>query len=581
MFPGDEGDVVMDRRQFLSALLGAQPAGFGAGSGPAARDAAFASFANTALPARKAQSVGLEPYQGEWTRQEASHLLRRCLFGFSQSELDTVVGIGVSAAVDALLVSGVAPTPPLVTSAKETTIAIGSSWVDQPYNGDLSYDRSRNLQAWWMGLLLGQAPTIREKMTLFWHNHFAFEWRTVGEPHHTYFHLQKLRENALGNFKELARMITIDPAMLRYLNGNTNTKSNPNENYARELQELFTIGKGPEIAPGNYTNYTEDDVKAAAKVLTGWRDLRDNRNAEFRPNQHDTTDKTFSSAYGGTVIKGRTGAEGATEIDDLIEMIFSQTETARHLCRELYRYFVYYVVDDDVETHVVRPLADLLIGSAWEIAPVLSSLLKSAHFQDVSNRGCFIKTPLDLVVGSLRSLGSSLPTANDLPLQYQVWLTLVDQASNMQMELLEPPNVAGWPAFHQDPVYYQAWISSDTLPRRVQYTDRCLGTKGYQIGTWYLLPDLVGLANSSATDPSDLAALVNGLALRLFPIPITDSQNTYLQSVVLAGAPAYEWPNNWAAHTASPADATKKSVVETRLRNLLKAMMAMAEHQLC
>jgi len=570
----------MNRRQFLTTLFGAGPSSGTGTSGPAARDAAFANFANTVLPARKAVSAGLEPYQGAWTRVEASHLLRRCLFGFSLTDLDTSVGLGMPGAVDALLAAGTPPAPPRVVSAKETSIAIGSTWVDQPYNGDLAYDRSRNLQAWWMGQLLSQPPSIGEKMTLFWHNHFATEWKTVNEPHHTYHHLEKLRLGALGSFKELARKITVDPAMLRYLNGNTNTKSNPNENYARELQELFTIGKGPEIAPGNYTNYTEDDVKAVAKVLTGWRDVRDNRTAEFRPTQHDPSDKRFSSAYANAIVEGRSGSDGATEIDDLIEMIFAQAETARHICRKLYRFFVYYVVDAEVERTIIQPMADLLIGSNWEIAPVLSMLLKSAHFHDFSNRGCFIKTPLDLVVGTLRSLDSALPGATDLALQYQVWLALVDQAANMQMELLSPPDVAGWPAFHQDPVYYEAWISSDTLPRRVQYTDRCLGTKGYQIGTWYLLPNLVGVAQSTS-DPSDLGTLVEELAERLFPIPLTSSQLAYLQSVLLAGAPDYEWPNSWSAYMAAPTDSTKKSVVETRLRNLFKAMMAMAEHQLC
>lgn len=569
----------MDRRQFLTSLLGVLPTGNVAA--PAARDAAFASYANTALPARKAIAAGLEPYAGEWTRVQAAHLLRRALFGFTRTQLDQAVAAGASGAVDALLDLPVQPPePPLVVNPAETTLAIGTTWIDQPYIEDRTYDRLRNLQAWWMGLLLEQGFSIREKMTLFWQNHFASEWRIVYEPHHLYHHLAGLRANCLGSFKSLARKVTLDPAMLRYLNGNTNTKSNPNENYGRELQELFTVGKGPEVAPGNYTNYTEDDVKAAAKVLTGWRDIRDTREPQFRTSQHDTTDKVFSAAYGGGVVKGRTGADGALEVDDLIDLIFAQAETARFLCRKLYRYFVYYVIDADTEARVIQPMADLLVAGNWQTGPVVALLLKSAHFHDVANRGCFIKTPLDIVVGSLRSLGSSLPGTADLALRYQVWLSLVDQAAAMQMELLSPPNVAGWPAFYQDPVYYEDWISSDTLPRRIQYTDRTMGSKGYQIGAWYMVADLVGLA-AATSDPGDLAVLVGELSASFFPIPVTESQSAYLQGVLLGGAPDYEWGKNWQAWRDAPTDATKKSVVETRLRTLFKAMMAMAEYQLC
>lgn len=571
----------MERRHFLATLFGAEPSTRAESAPRPARDAAFATFANASIPARAAVASGLDPYQGGWTTAEAAHLLRRTLFGFGKAELDRAVALGMSAAVDALLdISAVQPDPPVVVSAAETTIPIGSTWVDQPYDNDRAYDRCRNLQAWWMGLLLHQELSIREKMTLFWHNHFATEWRTVYEPHHMHHLLSKLRAGCLGDLKELVRKVTIDPAMLRYLNGNTNTKSSPNENYGRELQELFTIGKGPEIAPGDYTFYTEDDVKAAARVLTGWRDVRDKRDAEFRPNQHDASDKIFSSAYGNTVVKGRGGTDGASEVDDLIGLIFSRTETARHICRKLYRFFVYYVIDDDVENGVIRPLAELLVASGWSIRPVVERLLKSAHFFDAANRGCFIKTPLDLVVGSLRTLGSTLPDATDLALRYQVWLSLQDQCANMQMELLSPPDVAGWSAFHQDPVYYQAWISSDTLPRRVQFTDRCLGSKGYQIGTWYLLANVIAVA-SSTSDPSDLPSLVSELSELLFPVSLTEKQKVYLQGILLGGAPDYEWNRNWTAYVDAPADTAKRSVVETRLRTLFKAMMAMAEYQLC
>lgn len=571
----------MDRRQFLTKMVGATGSRERFAAAGLAGDVAFRRVANAQLPARKALASGLEPYSGPWTRTEASHLLRRTLVGYRPAHLDRAVGLGMREAVDALMdVPSDPPDPPVAVSSRETSVAIGRTWVGQPYDSNAAYDRSRGLQAWWMGLFLEHGFSVREKLTLFWHNQFSLEWRDVGDPHHNHRHLGLLRSHCLGNFRTLAKRVTLDPAMLRYLNGNTNTKSNPNENYGRELQELFTIGKGPEIAPGNYTTYTEDDVKAAARVLTGWRDVRDAESAEFRPTQHDTADKRFSSAYGSKVIRGKAGADGALEVDELVAMIFEQSETARHLCRRLYRFFVYYVLDEATERQVIEPLASLLVASDWEVRPVVETLLKSAHFHDAANRGCFIKTPLDLVAGSLLALGSPLPTSTDPVVRYQVLTNLLDQASNMQMELLSPPNVAGWPAFHQEPVFYQSWINSDTLPRRIQFTDRCVGTKGYQVGGTYLVPPLVDLANS-CSDPSDIAVLVAELSWRFVALPLTPTQLAWLQSVVLNGAPGYEWNRNWVAFAEDPSSASKRSVVEARLRTLCKTLMGMAEYQLC
>lgn len=570
----------MEKRQFLATMGGASasPASEAPGS-----DANVNRFANTVLPKRAAIAAGVEPYAGPWTKTQAMHLLRRTLFGFTQADLDKAMTLNASSCVDTLLaLPAEAPAPPVTVNAtNDPTVPIGTTWVDQVFNGDANFERGRTLQSWWMGLLLHQGFSIREKMVLFWHNHFPTDLQDVGDSHYSYLENAMHRANALGNFKAMARQVTLAPAMLRYLNGNTNTKSNPNENYGRELQELFTIGKGPEISAGNYTHYTEEDVKAAARVLTGWRDLRDTRLAEFRPTQHDITNKTFSSAYGGAVITGRSGVDGAKELDDLIELIFAQAETARYICRKLYRQFVYYVIDAATEKSVIQPMADLLKSGNWEIKPVVSLLLKSAHFHDAANQGCFIKTPLDVVVGTFRALASTLPDATDVVKQYATWRNIESQSATMQQELIGPPNVAGWPAYYQDPLFYQTWISSDTLPKRIQFTDRCIATKGYSVSSTNLLPcDVIALAKRTS-DPGNLAVIVPELSLLLFPFALTTKQHDYLKGILLDGAPSYEWGDEWAEHIAAPTDAAKKAVVDKRLRALLKAMMAMAEYQLC
>ena len=190
--------------------------------------------------------------------------------------------------------------------------------------------------------------------------------------------------------------------MQKYLKGEKKTATAPNENYGRELQELFTIGKD---ATGN-PPYTEDDVKAAARVLTGWRnDLvagttsANGFNSYFDPAKHDTADKQFSAFYNYTQINGLSGTGAVSELDDLLNMIFAKDEVSLFICRKLYRYFVYYEIDAATEQNVIVPLAAVFRSNNYEIVPVLDVLFRSEHFFDVLNQGCLIKNPIDFSVG--------------------------------------------------------------------------------------------------------------------------------------------------------------------------------------
>ena len=207
--------------------------------------------------------------------------------------------------------------------------------------------------------MVAQPRSIREKMVLFYSNHFVIEFDMVTVSTYVYRYNELLRANALGNFKTLTREITINSAMLKYLNGDKNTNTAPNENYGRELQELFTVGKDATGLPP----YTEDDVQAAARVLTGWKnDLvggltsANGFNSYFEPTKHDVNDKLFSSFYGGVTITGQSGMNGALEMDDLMNMIFAKDEVALNICRRLYRFFVYYEIDAATEANVIVPL---------------------------------------------------------------------------------------------------------------------------------------------------------------------------------------------------------------------------------
>jgi uncharacterized protein (DUF1800 family) len=481
--------------------------------------------------------------------------------------------------VDGLLRAPAAPGPPLNVAAADTTVAIGSTWVGQPFDQTLEGGRRSSLRAWWLGQQLTQTTSLSEKMTLFWHNHFVVEFGDINSAQYGYEYVRLLRQHALGNIRQLAKDITINPAMLRYLNGNTSVVGAPNENYGRELLELFTIGKGPLIGAGNYTNYTEADVQAAAKVLTGWRDNATTVAGYFTASRHDTTIKQFSSAFGNAKI----APNGADEYKDLINLIFAQAETARFLVRALYRWFVYYVIDSQVEADIIQPLAAILIQNNYEVIPVLRALLSSEHFFDATTVGCLIKSPLDFTVGTCRQLELAFPPASSVVAQYGMWDYLNSLATVQQQTLGDLPNVAGWVAYYQAPQYHELWINAVTLPRRNQATDLFIGT-GYTRNSFTIKADPLALVQAmpaaiSGTS-SDPNLLVAEFVRLLVPLALTANQLAFLKNALIPGLPNFEWTAEWTMYLGAPTNAARKNAVLTKLQAMLKAIAVLGEYHL-
>ena len=391
-----------------------------------------------------------------------------------------------------------------------------------------------------------------------------------------YEYCRLLRQHALGNVKQLAKDVTVTPAMLRYLNGNQSTAGAPNENYGRELLELFTVGKGPLIGPGNYTNYTEADVQAAARVLTGWRDQGAPVSSYFTANRHDTTAKVFSAAFGNASIAGN----GAAEYQDLINLIFQQAETARFLVRKLYRWFVYYVIDAQAETDIIQPLATLLVASGFAIAPVLRALLGSEHFFDAANVGCLIKSPLDFTVGLHRQMEVVFPPASGPVVQYGMWNYLNAIAYVQQQTLGDPPNVAGWAAYYQTPQYHELWINAVTLPRRNQTTDLLIGSGYTRAGAKIVIDPVALVLALPATTASDCNLLIAEFVQLMVPITLTATQLAFLKAALLPGLPDFEWTVEWQQYIATPTNPAKKAAVATKLQAMLRALMGLAEYHL-
>jgi len=558
---------------------------------PQGQERPASRFANRSTPVVTRTTAGLEPYTGAWTTAQMYHLLRRTTFGPSKAHLDALAAtLTPGDAVDLLLAAQPEePTQPLATDSREL-VPVGSTWVNAVYSSTTFNPislRINSLKSWWLSLILNQSLSIREKLTLYWTDHFVTQISTVNDPRYSYQYVALLRRNVLGNFMDMVNAITQDGAMLIYLNGTNNVKTGPDENYGRELQELFTIGKGPEVAPGDYTNYTEADVQAAAHVLTGWRKFQNTdgtiglQTGYFDPTRHDTTDKVFSADYNNTVVKG--GTDGQAELTAMFNMIFSATDpdgvsrVGRFISRKLYRWFVYYVIDADAEANVITPMANLLSSNNFNILPALSTLLKSAHFFDPVNMGCFIKSPIDFIAGIIRQFSIPIVTT-PLASQYAEWLTLEQMGLSMGQDIGEPPNVAGWQAYYQNPEYYELWINSDTLTKRRTLSDALIGN-GYTTSGGKLQIDPIAFVKT-LSDPTDPNVIVNETAQFLFAVTPTANQVAFLKDTLLPGLPDYEWTTEWAAYLGDPTNAATISAVSGKLKALIGLMMEMPEFQL-
>ncbi|MEP7236046.1 MAG: DUF1800 family protein, partial [Ignavibacteriota bacterium] len=410
------------------------------------------------------QSNDLTPFSGTWTDRTLAHLLRRSMFGVPMSQFLAAKGIGgMNEVVEKLLADIPAPTKP---GAWIDTILVPDASITDPTKKQIEFQNVQNhvrfqmasLQGWAMDNTLKEDLSIREKMTLLWSNHFVTGQDVVRYPTLMYSYDQMLRKNALGNLKDFVYSVSIEPAMLVYLNGNQNTYqirngktiNNINENYARELMELFTLGlTDPKTgAP----NYSEADIQESAKALSGWLVNTTAPYASvFHQELHNNDTKSFL---------GQTGNFGLQEIIDIIFAKNGGYNVAYFVCSKIYAAFVYYVPDPQV----VAAMAQLLIDSNWELKPVMRALLKSAHFFDANVIGAQLTSPLEYVGALIREFNLKIPAydGSDPPANgtnqqngYTIWKDLnathtamLTVEAILGQEILNPPNVKGWAGGH-------------------------------------------------------------------------------------------------------------------------------------
>lgn len=515
----------------------------------------------------------LPEYTGTLGLKRAAHLLRRATFGATKTEIDDYALLTPQQAItqlfQATLPDPILPPDPLT----------GQPWFFTlpSETGSEESDLENYFKGWLLGQMLSSgidsasslAYSAREKIVHFLHTHFTCIQSKVSSSRRMYYQNQMFRvfsrdglnPMAEVNFKTLTVKVSVDNAMLRLLDGDLNVEGSPNENYARELLELYSIGRGlegtlpPSSGPGDYITFTEQDVQAAAKVLSGWEVNDDDlttvdpitnlprgrvRGSSNDASAHDNSVKQFSARFANATISpdptllnagNATEASALDEIVQLIDLIYSRPETARNICWKLYRFFVYAPhtpqAAQAIDNEVISEMASTFAASGFKLQVVIENLLCSQHFYEASNGtlvddnfGGIIKSPIDLVIGTLRAFRITLPDMSTATTEfYAQTMALNQQIDELGMKFYEPFDVAGYEAYHQYPIYHRSWITPNYLANRYNFV-RSVVTESpdamFQVNVYHYVRD-----NFPGATASDSRALI--IALAQYFLPVSDN----------------------------------------------------------
>lgn len=546
--------------------------------------------------------ASLNPITGALGTQNAAHLLRRATLGPKLQDIQAFSNLTATAAFQLLVQPQVEPNLPI-------DYLSGTDWV---YPNSVHPDRFSNeisdfTSAWWIENMRASGPNLTERMVWFYHTHFPIIIsRIENYSQFSLDYLRLLRFYALGNYKDLARAICIDNGMLVHLDGNLNIKGVPQENFGREFLELFTVGKGAQVGPQDYTNFTELDVKALTKVLTGWGidfsyqtidPVTNIPTGKVKGNgsmssQHDVNDKQFTAAFNNELIQTANVSGSNTtvqsvydELNDAIDMIFNSPHTAETICRRIYREFVYFDITPEIEADIIQPLASILVQNNFEITPVLEILLASEHFYDLdspptddNNIGAIIKSPLDLIVGTIRLFDLQVPNnTTELQNHYGLYNQLLSQLDLQGLKFFEPYDVAGYDAYFQVPGFQRYWISSNYLANRYKFSEYLIDGFTGSGGTTLLQLDIVDFVQNNCSNPSDSTVLMQELVAWMIPIQLTTERfDYYKDEALLFQTTPVNWTAAWNNFIATSNDTT----VRIHLERLVLALMQSPEYQL-
>jgi uncharacterized protein (DUF1800 family) len=520
-------------------------------------------------------TAGLEPYipssDQPWDYARAAHLLRRTMIGPTDKEIRQALSLGIDKTVEMLCKSysvnssDIEPwcyAEPQVravpTEGAESTV-VG---LKDPEFGQETIRRRELISRWYAKTLSLTTMSIQEKMTMFWSGILTSEIDVVNFAEFIFTQQALLRKHCLSNFKTMIKDITIDPAMLIYLDGRVNQKTSRitqiNENYARELMELFTCGP---VDWDEKPNYSEDDVREAARALSGWVLSPSNKpdpaikyyvglKGLFLSTRWDNGNKTFL---------GKTGNLNAT---DIINILFEQRsiQISRFICEKLYRAFVYDIPDRTIIDQMAT-----IFRNDWEIKPVLQILLKSAHFFHSENIGAMYKSPTTFMIGAIRSMGISQIPDFRFDMTSNVNRDLTNRIGSLGEIMFNPPNVKGWPGG-------RTWVSTSTISLRQKFMldviDGKITLRDNGKQTRFYIFNALDFAKSfpETVDAEQLCMDISMFMLNRKP---TETDFAIYLDAMLMGAKTYEW---------NLLDPMFKG--EDRIKNLLRMLVIQPMHQL-
>ena len=552
--------------------------------------------------------ASIAPISGILGLERAAHLLRRATYGCTREEIEQFATLDIDTALNQLFDFPNEPPPPVDVNS-------GNVWAS---DGDILSDK-RQIYSWFIYEILrpGVPPNTYYKLVFFLHTCLTVIASDAKlNQTNLYYHLKLLMMYADKSYKDLARKMTKDSAMGGFLDIASNKVGQPNENYGRELLELFTVGKGPQIGPGNYTNYTEGDIQEASRVLTGFVRNHSNEDERYfdpdtnmpvlrhKTGDHDPGDKQFSAAFQNRVISGRSTIAGMEEeVDELIDMIFDQNAVSEFICRKIYRFFVHYNITADIEDNIIQPLAKTFRDNNYLFVPVLTQLFKSQHFYDEDDNeigdhviGAMIKNPADLWLGALRFFKAYIPDI-DLDLEgTRRWMKddLYRGMELLGIAYLNPPSVAGYVPMYQEPNFLQGWISSSTLPYRYREMVRKIHTQNSDNPLKYGYMDIMNYVEDASNipvfngddpmgnpGPHEGARIASHLVKNLldfaFPVAVDDNRFSYfLDDLLLNNLSETTWMFEWDDYKATGDD----SNVRPQLEKLYAGIVQSPEFQL-
>ncbi len=536
----------------------------------------------------------LNSIQGILGKKRALHLLRRSTMGFSKQDVETFANLNIEEAFEALTENITEPGLPL-------DLNTGEPWYLGSQN--IPNENLMEITLYWIARnWVNNRASLHERMVFYWHTHFPTIQSRITKSDFLIAQQLLFRQFALGNYKQLTKLMCIDNAMLIHLDNRLNFASSPQENFAREFLELFTVGKGTQVSADDYTNFTETDVKEATRLLTGWNidntlstmlpgtnipGGRLRQNANGIAIHHDPGPKQFSQAFNGTMIQPNQLQGGMAtvdavyqELDDFIDMVFESEATAINFARKLYRFFVYHKITDEVESDIIEPLAQVLKSNNYEVRFALKTLLSSEHFFDEDStpeqtnvKGTIIKSPVELVSGTWAMFGLEFPELDSMHL-----LTIFGQSMSSFMEkcgmpFYEPYDVAGFDAYFQFPMFNRSWITPNYLAERYNLFNSIF----YPGNAYGMHIDVLEWVKNNISNPGNADVLIDEVTELLFAEEISDSRRIFFkETVLLDGLSDDNWLNEWDYYLGSNDDTNVRIQVE----RLFKALTQSPEFQL-